>query len=157
MNFDHLHCKQSFSDIDNVIVSFDYTSLSSYDGELIEVANCLFKQGEYWKDRKTLYDAVKSYAALTGFCVYLDVEYIRCNRYGTSQIRKKKNDPSTLQEKRNIDKLKIGCTFSIKVNSSQKIKKATKNAYTKLPYKWRNDFSDNIPVMISVANCLHCI
>ena len=118
MNLDELHCKESFSDMTNVIVSYDYNTLNNYDGELTEVANSLYKHGDCWKDRRTLYDAVKCYAALTGFSVYVDVEYIRCNRYGSPKKRKKKNDPSTVQETRNMEKLKIGSTFSIKIVSS---------------------------------------
>ena len=57
---------------------------------------------------------------------------------------------------RNIEKLKIGCMFSIKINSTNKVKKIAKNPNAKILYKWRNDFSNNIPVMISVANCNHC-
>ena len=90
MNIEELHCKEAFSDMNNVIVSYDYNTLNNYDGELTEVANSLYKHGDCWKDRRTLYDAVKCYAAITGFSVYVDVEYIRCNRYGSPKKRKKK-------------------------------------------------------------------
>ena len=140
----------------NVVVLYEYNLLNNYDDKLTKVASSLYKHSDYWKDRRTLYDAVKNYAVITGFSVYVDVEYIRCNRYGFLKKRKKKNDPSTVQETRNMEKLKIGCTFSIKIVSSQKIKCKSKNTNSKIPYKWRNDFSDNIPVTISVANCMHC-
>ena len=71
----------------NTITSFDYSSLQSYGGCLTDVGKVLFKNGDQWKDRSTLFEAVKCFSAYVGFAPYLTQEYIRCNRFGMMKNR----------------------------------------------------------------------
>ena len=141
----------------NIITSFNYSSLQSYGGCLTDVGKALFKTGDQWNDRSTLFEAVKCFSAYVGFAPYLTQEYIRCNRYGTMQS---KHSNTQLYQKGAVrdyadGQLKAGCTFSIKFKSSVREKKMPKNPTAKSKPKYRNDFSDNISITIVEAVCKH--
>ena len=53
-----------------------------------------------------------------------------------------------------MEVLKIRYKFLIKINTTKK--RIVKNPNVKLSYKYRNNFSNNNPVMISITNYNHC-
>jgi len=142
---------------ENTITSFDYSSLQSYGGCLTDVCKALFKNGDQWKDRSTLFEAVKCISAYSGFAPYLTQEYIRCNRYGNMKSKDSKSVLDQKQAARDFadGRLKAGCTFSIKFKSSVREKKMPKNPTAKSKPKYRNDFSDNTFITIENAVCEH--
>ena len=70
-----------------IITAFDYSSLQSFPGCLTDIGKRLFRNGDQWVDRDTLFEAVSSFSAYAGFAPMKEKEYIRCNRYGT--VKKK--------------------------------------------------------------------
>ena len=114
MDIDKIHLKEIDINQRHVITKFNYDSLIDMDEDRQEIGQFLYKVGDFWKDWKTLYIAIKTYAAITGFSVCTHNEYIQCNRYGTKRNRDNKKNETSAQQTRNMEPLKIGCTFSIK-------------------------------------------
>ena len=84
---------------EEVIFSTDYSSFISFDGDKNLLAQSLFKTGQKWKDCSTLFHAVNLFAAIAGFSVFLSQEYIKCNRFGNVQNKKKQNTIGVLHVK----------------------------------------------------------
>jgi hypothetical protein len=143
---------------EEVIFSTDYSSFISFDGDINLLAQSLFKTGQKWKDRSTLFHAVNSFAAIAGFSVFLSQEYIKCNRFGIVKKRKKQNTTDNeLQNHRAFasGQLKAGCTFSIQMASTVRIKSMPKVVTEKSKPKYRNNFNDNVIIIIKNACCTH--
>ena len=123
MDIDTIHIKEIDPIERHAITTFNYDTLKHTYEDRQEIGDLLYQVGDYWKDRKTLYDAIKTYAAITGFSVCTHNEYIRCNSYGSARIRNSRKNESSSQQTRNMEPLKIGCTFSIRIASTKRIKK----------------------------------
>ncbi len=69
----------------------------------------LFKNGEDWVDRETLFQAVKSVRKVQGFNITKKQQHIQCNRFGLNSSN------------RNYTKgpLRVGCTFHLTLKAHQ--------------------------------------
>ena len=80
---------------DGVIIDFDFSSIS-LTGDACVPASSLFVIGDTWRDYDSIFNALQSYAAETGFTInkWGDKTYFRCGRFGCMKRKKKKHvDP----------------------------------------------------------------
>ena len=121
---------ESVNDTESSIINdYDFSVLQSPTNiNINNVGELIFVAGSKWKDRTLIRNAVNSYASIAGFSVFHSSEYIRCSRFGEP---KKKSSRDFLG-----GQLKCGCSFSITLASSQKVKQ--------MPKKFPHHQSQNI-------------
>ena len=106
------------------------------------IAEKIFKNNRYWKDRNTLNDNVKNYAALTGFTTCTkDNNTIVCNRFGEKRVRGKKRDLLS-------GSLQCNCPWQLKLLSSVK-KIITSQSKSNKKLRKIDDFATNNPVIVT--------
>ena len=140
---------ESVNDTESSIINdYDFSVLQSPTNiNINNVGELIFVAGSKWKDRTLIRNAVNSYASIAGFSVFHSSEYIRCSRFGEP---KKKSSRDFLG-----GQLKCGCSFSITLASSQKVKQMPKKISSSSKPKYRANWDDNVPVIIKKANCKH--
>ena len=110
----------------------------------------VFQLESRWADRTVLYDAIKAYAALTGWKPTLESKSsIKCSCYS----RTKRKNRSTREYASGA--LAKDCKWQIRIKSTKNTYRQVLSGATAGKYKSVPIFNDGIPVIISSANCVH--
>lgn len=59
MNIESLNIKETYPNNMHMITSFNYNSILDNDSNRNEIDKLLYKVGDLWEDRRTLFNAIK--------------------------------------------------------------------------------------------------
>ena len=130
---------------EGVIIDFDFSSIS-LTGDACVPASSLFVVGDRWRDYDSIFNALQSYAAETGFTInkWGDKTYFRCGRFGCMKRKKKTCGP--LRDYKSGG-LKAGCTFQVKIKGT--VYKKDRSGTSRPCFDVEN------PVVVTIASCEH--